>query len=654
MKSILNLLLILILSTALLSCKDNNEHLLEDQGNLILSMSIDIEVITTGRTSTIDTDSFKITIFDGEGVEYLVINPFSSAPEKISLPTGEYYVEASSNNEQNAAFEEPFYYGKTDIFTIDKEENKYVEVDMFLANTQVSILWSDNVKSNFTDYSAIVTLINSQESLTFNKDETRSGYFITSPLSVSATLVYTKLDGSIIEKTVSTTIDEPLPKTHYRIKINAVLEDGNIVFKLNVDESVDIIDIDLTDEKISAVWKKTIGGSGGDEIRSINKTTDGGFIMAGSSSTTTFDSGNNGAKDFWVIKTDIEGGIEWQKLFGGSMTDEAFSAKQTTDGGYIIAGESMSNNFDVSGNHGDFDVWVIKLDGSGNLEWEKSLGGSKIDRARSVIQVSDGGFIIAGWSNSEDGDLTENKGNYDIWIVKLNSNGVIGWQVSYGGSSFEEANNVFETTDGGFIIGGTATSSDGDVSASHAGYEMWVLKINNVGVLNWQKTYGGSSTDRLWGMDKCNDGGYILAGQSNSNDGDVTGNLGVNDGWVVKIDSQGNIMWEKSLGGSSTDQFNSVKQTLDGGFILGGHSASADGDLYNNEGTFDYWALKLNAMAEVEWSTSFGGYTNEYIYSVLESSSGEYILAGYTHSDDGDVEGFMGLYDGWLIKLLEN
>ncbi len=654
MRLIANVLTTLALAIILLACKDKNHLPTENRGYLSLSLSIDIEVITSGRSSETDTDNFKVTIFNKEGVEYLVINPFSSAPDEVSLPTGEYYVEATSNNEQNAAFDEPFYYGKTDVFTIDKEEQKYIEVDMSLANTQVSIIWSDNVKTNFTDYNAVVTLIESQESLTFTKDERRSGYFITSPLAVVATLTYTKLDSTIIEKTISTSINDPLPKTLYRIKINASLENGRIVFKLNIDESVDVVDIDLTDIAVTAVWKKTFGGSSGDEIRSINKTTDGGFIMAGSSSTTTFDSGGNGAQDFWIIKTDNEGIIEWQKLFGGSTTDEAYSALQTTDGSYIVVGESLSNDYDVTGNNGDFDAWVIKLDNSGNLVWQKSLGGSQIDRARSVTETSDGGFAVVGWSNSDDGDLTENNGNYDIWLVKLNTNGIIEWQSSYGGSNYEEANSVFETSNGEFIIGGTSTSTNGDVTANHAGYELWILKVDNTGAILWQNTYGGSNTDRFWGMDKCNDGGYILAGASNSSDGDVANNIGGNDGWVLKIDSQGNIVWEKTLGGTSTDQFNTVKQTMDGGFLLGGHSASNDGNLKNNEGTYDYWALKLNNQAEVEWSTSLGGYSNEYIYSVIEMNQGEYILAGYTHSNDGDVEGFMGLYDGWLVKLIEN
>ncbi|HVX28799.1 MAG TPA: hypothetical protein VHB70_20795, partial [Parafilimonas sp.] len=200
-------------------------------------------------------------------------------------------------------------------------------------------------------------------------------------------------------------------------------------------------------------WQKTYGGNQQEYANSIEQTKDGGYIIAGNTySKNNGDVTNNhGNSDYWIVKTDAFGNIQWQKSYGGSLNDVANSIQQTTDGGYIVAGYAASNNGDVIGNHGSADYWVLKLDASGNIQWQKSLGGSDFERANIIQQTVDGGYIVAGFSYSNNGDVTGNHGSADYWIVKLDSTGNIEWQKSLGGSAYEEPylHSIQQTTDGG-------------------------------------------------------------------------------------------------------------------------------------------------------------------------------------------------------------
>ncbi|MCD6418321.1 hypothetical protein J7M00_06020, partial [bacterium] len=231
--------------------------------------------------------------------------------------------------------------------------------------------------------------------------------------------------------------------------------------------------------------------------------------------------------------------IVWQKCLGGSDWDEAYSIQQTDDGGFIIAGESYSNDGDVSGNHGGGDYWVVKLNSAGDIVWQKSLGGSDWDEAYSIQQTTDGGFIVAGESVSNDGDVSGHHGSSgysaDYWLVKFNSAGSIEWQKSLGGSGDDVAFSIQQTTDGGFIVAGYSESNDSDVSGNHSYYgyyDYWVVKLNSAGNIDWQKCLGGSDDDWAYSIQQTFDGGYIVAGYSYSNDGDVSGNHGAYDYWV--------------------------------------------------------------------------------------------------------------------------
>ena len=227
-------------------------------------------------------------------------------------------------------------------------------------------------------------------------------------------------------------------------------------------------------------WQKCLGGTSWDYAKSIQQTSGGGFIVAGETWSNDGDvSGNHGIVDSWIVKLNSSGDIIWQKCFGGTDDDVAFSIQQTSDGGFIVAGYTSSNDGDVSGNHGGGDYWVVKLDSSGTIQWQKCLGGTDNDEAKSIQQTSDGGYIVAGETWSNDGDVSGNHGNSDYWVVKLNSSGDIEWQKCLGGTVKDIAKTIQQTSDGGFIVAGYTNSNDGDVSGIHGDYyDFWVVKLN--------------------------------------------------------------------------------------------------------------------------------------------------------------------------------
>ncbi|MEQ8810339.1 MAG: DUF4493 domain-containing protein [Imperialibacter sp.] len=244
------LILAFAMSIFFISCDRNEKDTPEplDYGYLSLNLSLNItSEPANGRTLADNTDDFRVTIFAANGTEVMVFDPFSSAPAEVSLPTGEYYVEAHSNNMVDAAFENPYYFGRSDNFTIDKEELKSIDIEAELANTKVAINYSANVVNTFHSYTGTVTVASSGAILFYAQGETREGYFLTSPLDIEVNLSYTKLDGTTIDRTFTASIADPQPRTLYNINVDATLEDGKVVFNITVDEGFDTVDIDLGD-----------------------------------------------------------------------------------------------------------------------------------------------------------------------------------------------------------------------------------------------------------------------------------------------------------------------------------------------------------------------------------------------------------------------
>ncbi|MBK9729796.1 MAG: T9SS type A sorting domain-containing protein [Chitinophagaceae bacterium] len=309
--------------------------------------------------------------------------------------------------------------------------------------------------------------------------------------------------------------------------------------------------------------------------------------------------------DYWVLKLDNYGNIIWQNTIGGSNTDVLNSLIQTSDGGFLLGGYSYSgiSGDKTQASKGADDYWIVKLDDSGNIVWQNTIGGSVEDYLYSVVQTTDGGFLLGGLSYSDiSGDKTEaNQGNSDYWIVKINESGAIIWQNTLGGSSYDGLASLIRVTNGGYLLGGSSSSGiSGDKAENKmGGYDFWVILIDESGDILWQNTIGGGFDDYLSSIIQTIDGGYLLVGYSKSViSGDKTENgSGLEDYWVVKLDKSGNILWQNTIGGNSFDKLRSIVQSNSGGYLLAGDSGSSiSGDKSEScQGNNDYWVVKLSA-----------------------------------------------------------
>ncbi|MFN4255571.1 MAG: T9SS type A sorting domain-containing protein [Saprospiraceae bacterium] len=417
-------------------------------------------------------------------------------------------------------------------------------------------------------------------------------------------------------------------------------------------------------------WQNTVGGSGWEQLYCIQPTSDGGYILGGHSySNISGDKTENsmGSVDYWVVKLDASGNVQWENTIGGNDDDVLYSVQQTADGGYILGGESRSDaSGDKTENSMNFDYWVVKLNAAGSIQWQNTIGGSGADYLYSVQQTADGGYILGGSSFSNaSGDKTENNvGGSDYWIVKIDAVGNIQWQNTIGGSLYEGLSSIRQTSDGGYIIGGTSNSNiSGDKTEnSVGGYDYWVVKLYADGGIQWQNTIGGHIEDSLQSAHQASDGGYIIAGHSFSNaSGDKTENnmgSGETDYWVVKLNATGNIQWQNTIGGEDSDDLYSAWPTPDGGCTIGGASRSGiSGDKTENSigGSSDCWVMKLDAMGNIQWQNTIGGSALDGAQALLPTADGGYIIGGWSQSGiSGDkTEANIGSYDFWAIKLTQ-
>ncbi|QHV97896.1 T9SS type A sorting domain-containing protein [Spirosoma endbachense] len=408
-------------------------------------------------------------------------------------------------------------------------------------------------------------------------------------------------------------------------------------------------------------WQRCLGGSNSDNAEAIQPTTDGGFIVASETNSNDGDvSGFHGRSDLWITKLDKNGAIQWQKCLGGSREESLGSILTTPDEGFVLLGSTASNDGDVVGLHGgNSDSWVVKLDKNGAIQWQRCLGGLGGEASTSIALTPGGGYILVGTANYNDGDVSGLHGtqvNFDIWVVKLNDKGVMEWQRALGGSNDEFGYSVQATPDKGYIVAGTTSSNDGNVTGAHGSSDAWVVKLDETGAIKWQRTLGGSGIDAAHSVAVTADKGIIVAGYTESKDGDVKGQHGVGeDGWVVKLDSAGNLKWQRALGGSSREILYSVQTVAKTGYIVTGFTASDDGDVKaTRHGSFiipDLWVVKLDTVGAIQWQRCLGGTASDIGQAVATAPDGGFIVAGYTTSKDDEVSGQHGGTDGWVVKL---
>lgn len=346
--------------------------------------------------------------------------------------------------------------------------------------------------------------------------------------------------------------------------------------------------------------------------------------------------------------------ILWQKSLGGSFYDKAESVVELNDGGYIVAGHSQSSNYDVSLNHGGFDWWVVRLSNTGAIIWKKTLGGSADDYLRTIIKTPDGNILCIGDTQSNNGDISHYIDQIDFWVAKIDLDGNLIWEKCYGGDHIDKGYSACLTDDGNILIAGSTESQTPYVENNHGLSDFLVIKIDLQGNKIWQNTYGGSGNETCKSIKKSNNGGYLLIGNSTSNNGDLSTNYGQQDVWLLKIDNLGTLQWQQSFGGSNDDFTTDFTEDQSGNFLIVGETYSFDNDAVENHssiGSRDYFIIKISSQGQKIWTKCYGGSGNEYARGVIQSNSNEYIIVGESYSNDGQAPNNIGSADIWLIKL---
>ncbi|MBO9584427.1 MAG: T9SS type A sorting domain-containing protein [Flavobacterium sp.] len=442
------------------------------------------------------------------------------------------------------------------------------------------------------------------------------------------------------------------------------------------------------------LWEKSYGGTHADYLFDAQPTADYGFILAGSSlsdKTGTKEEDNHGDLDFWVWKMKENGEPDWQKSFGGSGFDFLQSIKNTRDGGFILAGTSSSSkSFQKKENcKGLSDFWVIKLNAAGNEQWQRTIGGSGQDELLCAFQTRDGGYILGGSSSSSPNSISNSKlnestfatdiysksekcrGSMDYWIVKLDKEGAIQWQKTYGGQYSDILRSMEQTSDNGYILAGYSNSPvSGDKTEGNKGVgDYWIVKINDTGAIEWQKTYGGNGDDQPYVIHQTKDEGYILGGNSNSSNA-LTSEGGIvangTDYWILKLDKEGGVVWSKTFDFGKVDILTSLVENEDGTYLIGGHARNArpksgGGSLVSKavgmvgkekDGINDYVALKVSSEGEELWNKTVGSGGEDILRKLIETRDGGYLMAGTSNSGSSkDKNSNIGSNDFWVVKL---
>jgi hypothetical protein len=401
------------------------------------------------------------------------------------------------------------------------------------------------------------------------------------------------------------------------------------------------------------LWQQTLGGPAGEEWGySLDATADGGVLITGVAYSTD---GNvtraHGSGDLWVVRLGADGTPLWNRAFGGTESDYGLSVKSAADGGSVIIGTTGSNNGDVSGYHGNGDLWVLRLTQAGDPLWQKVYGGNLTDEGGDILQNPDGSFVLTGYTMSDDGDPSGHHGSGDLWIVCLDQAGSITWQKTFGGSKRDSGSSITHTSDGGYAMTGNTYSNDGDVTSNHGSSDLWVVKTNSTGTLIWQKVFGGSKLDWGHSIIELPGGDLLVAGVTASADGDISLNHGAGDIWVIRLTHDGQKIWEKTYGGSFSDNIWKIDVSPNGGAYLVGESFSVDGEITKNQGDADLWIAEIDANGSLLWSKTLGGENYESGAWIKLMPDGNLAITGTTRSEDGDVKNAKGGGDLWVAKV---
>ena len=424
----------------------------------------------------------------------------------------------------------------------------------------------------------------------------------------------------------------------------------------------------LKPQTFNIVSQYCFGGEDWEGARTIILHDSGYYLGCNTSSVGGDISYNHGDNDYWLVKTNTTGQIMWENTFGGSQGDYFLQMLRTPDGGFLMFGDTYSQDGDVGCNHSsNGDWWLVKTDSKGRKEWTRCLGGTHKEYASQIKYAHEGGYILVGTTGSVDGDVAYNHGMNDVWVMKIDWDGNILWERTFGGTSNDAGYTINLTADGGYIVGGSLSLWNGEFSCrDDLPFQQsggWLLKLDSLGYLEWWKCYGGSGSTSIIDVYQLADRGYIFLGSTNSNDGDIScyhgipGNGNWADMWVVKVDSTGQKEWQRCLGGTGYDIPRMIRPLEDGGFIVGGNSTSQDDDALCNEslqGGHTVILHRLSAQGDLLWTKCLGSPVDNSLFSMHVFSPTHYLLGATARSNGIDVNCTLkGQTDIWLVEIMD-
>ncbi|HWB27755.1 MAG TPA: T9SS type A sorting domain-containing protein [Chitinophagaceae bacterium] len=407
----------------------------------------------------------------------------------------------------------------------------------------------------------------------------------------------------------------------------------------------------LSQTHIPSQWEKTMGGSASDECFSLSATDDGGYILGGQTSSGNGDVTNyHGLGDFWIVKLSAQHTIEWQKCLGGSDNEIFGSIATTPDGGYVAVGSTFSTDGDVAGNHGSSDFFVVKLTADGGIAWKKCFGGTSGDRPTSIAVDRDSNYVIAGLTMSNDDQVAGNHGSADAWLIKVSVTGNLLWQKCVGGSGYEAARIVKVLPDGYLLTGETSSPADGDFAGTTihgSNSDAFVIKLGWGRDIQWVKRLGGSAYENFSSVQITPDNDILLAGATFSTDGDNSSNHGGSDGWFVKLGVAGDMRWSRCFGTAYDEAFTSVLITKDGKYLVSGNSSEYLTDATDQSVNF---IEKIDTNG-VEMQKNRFGTKSDAVSAMILLQNNDLALAGYYNSSGDIYNNDYTKSDFWISEL---